>query len=251
MNLPTIAILLASTVFVFPAAAQDGKADFSIDANAGYQYDSNVSISELDQNTGEADNALLLELGASSNVTISDSLSLNAGYRYSQTAYREFSAFDTAIHQLHAEARSRIAGFDTGLAVRHFAAGLDGDRFLDISQVSPSIARLVGNKLYVRGAYTKSAKAYAAHNARNADNRAVDIDAYILLDGMRHYLAFGYRLDREDASNAELDFAGNRLKLSYGRPLQRVQFKAQLAFEDRDYRNVTESLCSARRCFPR
>lgn len=247
MNLATITVLLASFVLALPANAQQRQADFKVDATAGYQYDNNVSISELDENTGEADNALLLELGINGNVAISDSLSVHAGYRYSQTAYQEFSEFDTALHQLHAETRYRIAGLDTGLAVRHFAAGLAGDRFLDISQVSPSVARLIGNKLYLRGAYTQSIKTYADHEGRNADNSASDVDAYFLLDGMRHYIAFGYRLEREDAMNPELDFSGDRLKFSYGRQLQRLQLKALLALENRDYRNITESLGTARR----
>ncbi|MEQ8204793.1 MAG: surface lipoprotein assembly modifier [Woeseia sp.] len=247
MNLPTIVVLLAGFVLATPGKAQEPKADFSVNAKAGYQYDSNVSIRELDENTGQADNALLLELGIDSRVPLSHSLSINAGYRYSQSAYQQFSEFDTALHQLHAEARYRIAGFDTGLALRHFAAGLDGDRFLDIRQVSPSVARLLGNKLYLRGAYTQASKTYADHESRNADNNASDVDAYFLLDGMRHYLAFGYRLEHEDAMNPELDFAGDRLKLGYGRQFEQVHIKALLALENRDYRNVTESLGIARR----
>jgi hypothetical protein len=247
MNKTISRLLLALLLVASIAQADDRKASVDFKASAGYQHDSNVSISELDTNTGEADNALLLELGIDGKVPVSDALTLKAGYGYSQTTYSNFSEFDTAIHQLHADLAYRVGGFDTGLALRHFAATLDGDRFLDIRQVSPSIARLFGNTLYLRGAFTDSKKLYADRPERDADNSAVDFDAYVLLDGMKRYIAFGYRLDDETATDSELDYAGRRLKLAYAQQLNALQLKAQVSLENRDYRNVMESLGEARR----
>lgn len=243
-----LATLLAIALATQAARASDD-ASFDVRAAAGYQHDSNVSITELDTNTGEADNATLLELDLNAKAALSDSVSLNGGYSYSQTNYSTFGEFDTAIHSLRGEVAWRVAGFDTSLALRHFAATLDNERFLDIRQVSPSIARLFGRTLYVRTAFTDSDKSYAGREERDADNSAVNVDAYWLLDGMNRYLAVGYRLDSEDAQDDELDFDGNRFKATYAQSLDTLPLtmKAQWQIEHRDYDNVTESIGDARR----
>lgn len=244
----TTAVVLAAWMLSSALAQAGDKASFDLRAAAGYQYDSNVSVDELDTSTGQADNALLLEMDADGRVPLGDTVSFSAGYGFSQTRYDEFSQFDTAIHRLQGELSWRVAGLDTSLAMRHFAARLDGERFLDIRQVSPAVGHLFGRTLYLRGAYTHSDKQYADREARNADNRAFDADAYWLLDGMQRYVALSYRVDGEDAVDDELDYDGNRVKLTYAHTLDGVPltFKAKWQLENRDYRHVTESIEAAR-----
>ncbi len=241
----SVTVLLA--VCALTARADDSKADFDARIGAGYQYDSNVSLTELDTNTGEADNATLLELSLDAGVPLTDALSLKFGYGLTQTQYQDFSEFDTAIHRLQAEALYRVGGFDTGLALRHFDVRLDDDRFLEIRQVSPSIARLIGKQVYVRGAYTSAEKTYADRPERDASSDALDFDLYLLLDGMQRYLSVGYSVSSEDATSAELDYDGSRTRLAYGHRFDRLQLKARLQFDDRDYANVTEAIGEPRR----
>lgn len=244
----TLAILLAALLAAQASRAGDD-ATFDVRAAAGYQHDSNVSVDELDTNTGESDSALRLELDINGNVRLSDSVSVRGGYGQRRTNYSAFSEFDTAIHSLTGEIAWRVAGFDTALALRHFAATLDSDRFLDIRQVSPSAGRLIGRTLYVRGAFTDSDKSYAERGERDASNRAVEVDAYWLLDGMDRYVSLGYRRDTEDARDDELDYNGDRFKLTVGQSLESLPLtlKAQWQLENRDYRNVTEAIGDTRR----
>ncbi|MBT8084233.1 MAG: hypothetical protein KJN72_03335, partial [Woeseia sp.] len=72
MNNMTAQILkaaLLATLLVCQAQAAN-EAEFDFRAAAGYHYDSNVSVSELDTNTGEADNALLLDLSADASLPV-------------------------------------------------------------------------------------------------------------------------------------------------------------------------------------
>lgn len=247
----TMTALIVALCTALPAHAAERKPEFGVDAGVGYQFDSNVNIAELDTSTGEADNALLLELGLDGNIPLTDKLSLKLGYGYSQTTYQDFSEFDLGLHRGHAEVGYRVGGFDTAVALRRFAVLLDNERFLDIRQVSPSVSRLIGNTLYLRGAYTNAEKTYTDNPARDAVNDAVEADAYILLNGMQRYLAFGFRVDTEDAVNGELDYDGTRAKATYGHRLEwlplDVDLKAKLQMENRDYVNVTEAIGAPRR----
>jgi hypothetical protein len=156
--------ILATALMLLPAlpvmAGEKGP-DFGFKASAGYQYDSNVNVAELDTNTGEADSALLLNAGVDAALPLTKNLSFNVGYDYSQTSYQEFPAFDVAMHHGLAELAYDIAGFNTGLTFDRFDVRLDGDRFLEIDQVSPSVARLFGETFYLRGAFTRAGKRYA------------------------------------------------------------------------------------------
>jgi hypothetical protein len=238
--------LMALLLPGLPAKAGEKGPDFGFNASAGYQYDSNVNVAELDTNTGEADGALLLSAGVNAALPLTKNLSFNVGYDYSQTSYREFPAFDVAMHHGLAEFAYDVAGFNTALTFDRFDVRLDGDRFLEIDQVSPSVARLFGESFYLRGAFTRAGKRYASANNRDADNDSVRADAYLLFDGMNRYLSFGYRVDSEDALDAELDFDGNRAMLAYGHRIElgslSVETKTRVQYENRDYVNVTASI---------
>jgi hypothetical protein len=239
-----LAILLFSPAMAAHAAGN--KPNFGFKASAGYQYDSNANIAELDANTGEADSALLLNAGLNLSLPLVDSLSFKLAYDYSQTSYRQYSAFDLAIHHGQAEVDYAIAGFDTAVSMDRFNVSLDRGRFLDITQVSPSIARLFGQSLYLRGAVTRADKNYADATERNAINDSLRVDTYVLLDGMRRYLSFGYQGESEDAQNDELDYDGQRAMLAFAQRLdiggRQVDLKTRLQFENRDYVNVTDTI---------
>lgn len=240
-------IALFAGILLAGQAVAGSEPEFDFRAAAGYHYDSNVSVGELDTNTGKADNALQLELGADASIPFSDALSIKLGYGLSRMSYQDFSEFDTAIHKLQGDLIYRVGGFDTGIALRHFDARLDGDRFLNIRQVSPNAARLIGKKLYVRGAYTSSDKSFADYAERDATNDAIDLDVYLLLNGMQRYVSFGYRLDTESAMADELDYDGNRARLAYGQRFDRLELKARLQLEERDYSKVNPDIGEQRR----
>lgn len=247
---PTISkLILYSALLLLHTsnASADAAPGIDFKAGIGYLHDSNVSLTELDTSTGEADQATRFELGINGNIPVSQQLSLKGSYGFTQTRYAEFSDFDTALHRLEGSINWRIAGFDSALSMRHFAAQLDGERFLDIRQVSPSIARLIGGQFYLRGAFTGSEKLYAENDVRDASNQAIDVDAYWLLDGMNRYIAAGIRYDDENAEAAEFDYSGNRYKLTFGQAIGKATLKARVQLERRDYLNVNEQIDAARR----
>jgi hypothetical protein len=233
------------------AAAGDNTPEFGFAADAGYQYDSNVNVAEIDTSTGQSDSALLLNAGVNASLPLTGKLDFKLAYDYGQTSYRQFEEFDLAIHHGQGALAYGIAGFDTALTLDRYAVRLGGEPFLGINQVSPSVARLFGEKLYLRAAFTRADKQYAATAERNATNDEIRADAYILFDGMQRYLSLGYTRNTEDALDAELDYAADRAMLAYGHRVDLgtlpLDLKTRLQFEQRTYANVTEAIDVPRR----
>ncbi len=246
LNLSRLGFLMALALCAKPAAAKDDRLDFGFEAGAGYQYDSNVNLSEIDENTEQADSALQYKLGADLRAGLSSRLTLYLKYGYSQTSYQELSEYDLAIHQVQARLNYRLGEFDTGLAARHFHTRVDGDGFLDINQAVASVSRMLDQSWYLRAAYTHSDKAYADYQPRDADNEALDADVYYLLDGMNRYISMGVRIDSEDAVSDEFDYTSGNLRLAYGHQLplgsRNLKLKGQLKLEQRDYQHITPLL---------
>lgn len=250
-RLKIAALSVLAAVASQPSLAEPGQADFGFSASAGYQYDSNVNVAELDTNTGEGDTALVMDVGVDGSLRPSNRLSLDFGYAYSGSRYRQFSQFDLAIHHLRGALSYRIASFDAGLSVDRFATRLDDDAFLDITRVSPSLSRMFGDRLYLRGAFARAEKSYAERGERDAVNEAFRADAYFLLDGMQRYFAVALERTAEDAFSDMLDYDGIGTKLTYGHRLDAgslpVDVKAHVRFENRDYKALPQAGESPRR----
>lgn len=249
MKTITIICTALATSCMANAAAADPQFGFRV--GAGYQQDSNVNVAELDATTGEADSAFLLEAGGDVRLPVGDRLTLLAGYNYSSTSYRTWSEYDVAIHHGRAAAEYRLHGFDAGISLDRFDASLSGEEFMEVTRLSPSLARLLGDSVYLRASYAVAWKTYPGESGRGADNRGWRADAYWLLDGMARYLALTLQADSEDARADEFDYDGRLAKLAFGRRFdmgrRELEVKARLQLEGRDYRWSDEDSGEARR----
>lgn len=228
-----------------PAAASSDRVDFSGEAATGIEYDSNVNVLDLDTTTGRGDTALLIDLGVGADITLTESTALKLGYDWSQTRYRDLSDFDLDIHHVSAALKYDAGPFNAGLGLHHVDAQLGGDDFLTLRRFSPSVAKLFGERLYLRGAYVRTGKEHQADTGRSAVNHGFSADAFLFLDGAGRYVAFGWLTADEDAGNDDYDYDGYRLKLTYARQIEwpgvDVELKSRLQLERRDYRQVLDS----------
>ncbi|MDX1517836.1 MAG: hypothetical protein R3288_13405 [Woeseiaceae bacterium] len=243
--------LLTSLSFAAAVQADDRKASVDAEFGAGFSHDSNVGIADIDNNSGSSDTARTLEAGISSKIPLANALNLRLGYDYSDTAYSELSEFDLGLHHGTVELGFEAAGFNTALTADRYVAYLDGDEYLAITQVTPNVSKLFGDSVYLRLAFTDASKEYDTLTTRDADNESLRVDAYWLIDGMDRYIAVGLQTAEEDALDDELDYDAFMSMLTLGQTLSAlplpVEFKAQLKLENRDYRNVTESIQALRR----
>lgn len=239
-------LILGCLLYSTASLADDTKPRFSFDAGVGYLNDSNVGIADLDTNSGASDSATTYDLGLSARLPLSRRWETRIGYDYSATAYSELSEFDLGLHHALAGLTWKTGILDAGINIEKFAATLDGEDYLDMVQVSPSISRLIGNRVFLRGAYMRSDKRYDAIAGRDAVNEAWRGDIYMLIDNMDQYVAIGIQSGKEDADDAAFDYDSLRWNMSYGQLLalgsRDLKLKAKLSHEGRSYLNTDESI---------
>ena len=250
-NSISIVVALAILGAAPAATAADKTWRFDFDVAAGAQYDSNVGVVDLDTSSGEADSVILLSGGGKLSFAPAKlPFSFSAGYDYSGTSYMRFEEFDLDLHHGVAELQYSNSYFDAALAYDQYEGVLDGESYVSISQVSPSIAHLFGSRVYTRAAWIASTRDYDLQSARNAENSALRLDTYVLLDNLDRYVSLGIQLTDETAASDEFEYSGYQVSLAYMHTfdleLTQLKLKSSLRYEDRDYAFDTPSIGAPR-----
>jgi hypothetical protein len=223
----------------------------TFEVGGGLEHDTNVAVLELDSSAGAGDSAMLLELGVAYDRRGDAPLDFGAGYNFSESSHEDFSEFDVRIHRGSARMSYDLGRLDVGAMLQHAYAELDGNDFLRLTQLSPYLSRLVGERLFLRFAYADMDKNFAGNPGRDAATSSVSSDAYVFVNGLRTYLVFGHRYDDEDAASAEFDYTGHRLNVQLSQRFsmaeREVTLRTYVRFENRDYRSVTPSIGALRR----
>lgn len=215
-------------------------------AAAGVEYDSNVGVPNLDQNTGASDEALIIELGGKLSVVPMENLTLRAGYTFDATLYESLDGFSLQTHLATLEGEYDFGVMKAGVLYNQAHARLDGDGYLDYRQISPNVSRLFGDTVFLRAAYLDIEKRFEIATDRDADATGGQLDAFVFLDGSTRYVILGVKRVEEDAVNDEFDQTETALKARYihrvdllSRP---TKLRLGLEREDKDYQFVTESI---------
>ena len=225
-------------------------AAYSAEVGLGFEYDSNVSVEEVDATTGEGDYALIMDLSLEAAKELSNKLEGAVSYDFSQTMYDEFSRVDRQTHILGSDMAYNTEALDGGLSLYYIQSRLDGDKFLELYRVSPAISGFLAKKWFARAAYVYSDKSITTNPDRDADTNAGELDLYYFRRGLRSYFNLGYRYKDEDAKADRLSYTSNSVKLRY---IQRWELFSRLVklelswrYEDREYDGITPSIGEAR-----
>jgi hypothetical protein len=223
----------------------------SADAAVGVEYDSNVSVEEVERSSDESDYAFTLELGGEAEQQINPNLEVGVNYDYSQSNYRNFSDVDRQTHIFGSNLAWDLGDLNLDFSGFYIHARLDGEPFLDLRRVSPSLSGFVARRWYLRGAYVYQDKSLENSPSRDAIAHSGEIDLYFFARGLRRYVNLGYRFKDEDARTAWLDYQSHGLKLRY---IHRLELFSRLAklelswrFEDRDYSTDTPTIGERRK----
>lgn len=238
-------LILATALVPGLCTAGERKPDFNIGFGAGYQYDSNVALVELDDISGTADTAKRLHAAVDATLPLTRRARLMLGYDIDSTAYAEQDAFDLVLQHATAGMAVTLAGTEFGIAADRYDADLAGEGYLVLSQVTPSVAHLFGSSLYARLAYSNAAKRFDTDDTRDADTQTWRTDLYWLLDGMNRYVSISAQSMDEDALDDALDFGGHAAALAFGQVFENrvvtVKLKTELRYESRNYAALAES----------
>ncbi|MEM6485872.1 MAG: hypothetical protein AAF662_12925 [Pseudomonadota bacterium] len=229
------------------------KTSWSGELGIGGEYDTNVTVSEVDLSSGESDYAFTsdFELGAKRQFT--ESLKASANYSINQSQYSEFSRVDrlTQIAGVNIEKGLGLGGTSTGLSMYYIDSKLSGDGFLELLRISPALSGFISKRWFLRGAYVFSERTIDDRSERDATTHTAEFDAYYFHRGLRSYLNVGARYRDEDTGAPELDFSGVALKMRYIRrfSLLEKRAKAEVAvrYEERDYRSPEPTIDEKRK----
>ena len=264
-SLSTLSLALAGLWHTLPSLAQDSVAAsesappaaeatedraLSFQVGGGMRYDSNVALLDLDTSTNAGDAIRLLNFGLSYDLPTSGRFGFTTGYNLSDSRHEDFEAFDVRLHRASATLSWDMGRTDVGAVLTHADARLDGTDFLTLDQVSPYVSQLVGDKLFIRFAYTDADKDFASNPLRAASAAAWSSDFYVFLNGLTTYLIVGLRIDDEDAIDPQFDYSGDRFRVQlshrFGTGERPLTFRAGVRTESRDYSSITPAIGSLR-----
>ena len=212
----------------------------------GYEYDSNVSVDELDRSSSVGDGGVLFAADISVDHDFTDRTSASASYGYSRIDYQDFEFLNRETHMLGGNISSKWDSFTAGMNYFYINARLDGNDFLTYHRVSPSVSGFVSKRWFLRGAYVFGDKTIANRPGRDAQNHGTELDAYYFWRGLRRYINLGYIYRQEDSQSARFKYKAHQVKL---RVVQRFEVFSKLStlelglrYEDRDYDEATPSI---------
>ncbi len=227
-------------------AEEPSTTQFSAEVGIGAEYDSNVSVDELDATSNESDYALILDAELQLDQQVSENTDLSVTYDFSQSNYDQFDRVDRQTHLLGVDLGTDFGAVNSGLTLYYIHARLDGNEFLEYYRGSPYLSGFLAKKWFARGAYVYSDKSIEQNPDRDAESHAAELDLYYFHRGLRSYFNLGYKFKDEDAQADRFDYEANNIKLRYIRRIDlwddTLKLELSWRYEDRDYSSITPSI---------
>ena len=218
---------------------------FSLKVEAGGEYDSNITVDELDTTTNRGDAAALLDFSALYKTKASETISLEFGYDFSQSLYASETDFNLQNHALTMSAETTMDDMDIGIAYGFYNTSLGGDKFMDMHTVNPNAAIFFGERSYLRADYTYYKKNFTLQDARDANTHAIGLSLYQFMeDGS--FFNFGLKYEKENTFSDEFDYGGIVARAGYQKKVdisgKETKLSFSLEYKDRNYDNITQSI---------
>ena len=129
----TGALLLAShTLF-------SHSTELDLELAAGYAWDDNVGLDELERATGESDELTTLEAQGSALFTYQDRASLRLSAGLVDDSYQKFSQVDRRTESLGVNLEAQLGKATVGINWFDVSAELDNEQFLTYERLSPYV----------------------------------------------------------------------------------------------------------------
>ena len=214
--------------------------EFELELAAGYAWDDNVGLDELERATGESDEVTSLEAQGSALFTFRERVSLRLSAGLTDDSYQKFSQVDRRTESIGVNLEAKLGKATVGINWFDVSADLDSDPFLTYERLSPYVSGFVSKKWFLRGEYVYGEKTIARRPGREAESHSASLDSYYFIQGLKRYAVLGYTFRADDARANRYDYNSHALKIRYvhretiGRlPLE---FEVEGKFEDREYK---------------
>ncbi|MAA85705.1 MAG: hypothetical protein CME46_08300 [Halieaceae bacterium] len=221
-------------------ALAGSSAELDLELAAGYAWDDNVGLDELERATGESDELTTLEAQGSALFTYQDRASLRLSAGLVDDSYQKFSQVDRRTESLGVNLEAQLGKATVGINWFDVSAELDDEQFLTYERLSPYVAGFVSKQWFLRGEYVYGEKEIARRPAREADSHSVSMDTYYFIQGLKRYAVMGYTFRVDNARANRYDYESHAIKFRYlhretlgGFPLE---LELEGKYEDRQYK---------------
>ena len=215
--------------------------EFGLELAAGYAWDDNVGLDELERATGESDEVTSLEIQGSAEFSFDDRSSVRISAGLVDDSYRQFSQVDRRTESLGINLETMLGKATVGINWFDVSADLDDEAFLTYERLSPYVAGFLSKQWFIRGEYVYGEKTIARRPGREADSHSVSIDSYYFIQGLKRYAVLGYTFRVDNARANRYDYDSHALKLRYvhRESLANLPLELELEgkFEDRRYKS--------------
>ena len=215
-------------------------ADFDLDLAAGYAWDDNVGLDELERATGESDEVTTLEIQGSALFSYQNRASLRVSAGWVDDSHQEFSQVDRRTESLGVNLEAQVGKATVGVNWFDVSADLDDEKFLTYERLSPYLAGFLSKQWFLRGEYVYGEKTIARRPGREADSHSVSLDSYYFIQGLKRYAVVGYTFRVDNARANRYDYESHAIKARYvhRRNLGRLPLELEIEgkFEDRQYK---------------
>lgn len=239
-NAPTglaFGALLGSLLLSLPVQAQTPSLNLQLDLGA--EYDSNVSVKELDRVTNAGDWAGVINVGAKTHWAATDKLNVRAGIFHDHKHYTEFDEFDLDVSRGNVEVSYDFSALTLGVSHDVALARLDQQDFLQLAQTRLYASKLIGQNVYLRGQFTQQNKSFTDQPERDADSKIWGGDIYWFMNQANSFVSFGVDRDDEVAQLDNYSYEGVNLRARWSHKFTFLGLASQTQlgwrYSDRDY----------------
>jgi tetratricopeptide (TPR) repeat protein len=232
------------------AGKEKVKKRWRIKADAGMEYDDNLTVEERDAASGVDDWAAVFELEGGYKFLDRKPFEGEITYNFYQSVYFESDGQDTSQINTHSHDLGLSGGvdldkWDIGLDYDYSFMLLGGDSFLQTHSISPSVGFLPLPILYINLSYILEIKDFLQEEDEPRDglNNSGGFDVFLFFMEHKGYVQLGYRLEGEDTSGDEFDYLGHIATCAVQVPLpfqSKVRFMYRYRFKD--YLHITPTI---------
>ena len=237
-----LVLTISSSGFCY-GQTEDGESPLSMTLDVGYEWDDNVTTSELDNSSGVSDESLVADLGISLNLG-TESFGVELGYDFSQTDYVTQNAFDIQSNTFTLILDKDVLGLNLMGIGLYTDVELAGAGLLDMSNYIFSAGKLVTQRWYFNPNISFSKKDFDTNNDRDADQYGYDMSLLYLGEAIT--LRFAYRYENEDTVGSETDYDANIYTVSGKGKISPISpnfsFEIKYQKNDKSYENITQSI---------
>jgi len=223
---------------------------WSVSLNAGFEYDSNVTISETDNTSSIDDFAGVFDASLGYKLLKTDLSEVEVAYDFYQSLYDDLPDFDIQAHVFSLSGSHEINDFDFGLNYSYNYTFLGADRFYDSHSVIPTLGFMPTSAWYVSLAYNFQNKNFFNDQERDSNLHAFSYDNYVFFNDNNSFVTMGYRIEHEDTAGSQFQYLGHyytaglntKFAAHFLKPEAEIYYKYYL----KDYDGVTDSILEER-----